>query len=88
MPFLKGIGPTEIIIVALVLFVLFGGKKLTEWAKGVGEAGKELKKAKKEFETAFDDKSEPATETKPAPLPQPEEKPEEQKDKEEGKEVA
>lgn len=45
----SNIGTTEIIIVALVLIVLFGGKKLPELARGMGEAGKELKKAKKEL---------------------------------------
>ncbi|HUC96777.1 MAG TPA: twin-arginine translocase TatA/TatE family subunit [Candidatus Saccharimonadales bacterium] len=39
-------GKTEIIIlIVLVVIVLFvGGKKLPELARGVGQAGKELKK--------------------------------------------
>jgi sec-independent protein translocase protein TatA len=39
-------GKTEIIIlIVLVIIVLFvGGKKLPELARGVGQAGKELKK--------------------------------------------
>lgn len=41
------IGPTEIIIVAIVLLLIFGGKKLPEFAKGVGEAIKEMRKALK-----------------------------------------
>lgn len=41
----NGIGSTEIIIVAVVLLVLFGGKKLPEFAKGLGEAIRELRKA-------------------------------------------
>ncbi|MBU1031563.1 twin-arginine translocase TatA/TatE family subunit [Patescibacteria group bacterium] len=49
------LGSKEILIVALVIFFLFGSKKLTEWAKGLGEAGKELKKAKKEFSSAIDE---------------------------------
>lgn len=49
------IGSTEIIIIALVLVVLFGGKKLPELARGMGEAGKELKKAKKEIMDAKDE---------------------------------
>lgn len=55
MPFLQGIGTTEIVIVSIILLVLFGGKKINEWARGIGEAGKELKKAKKEFESGFDE---------------------------------
>lgn len=49
------LGSKEILIIALIILFLFGSKKLTEWAKGLGEAGKELKKAKKEFTSAIDD---------------------------------
>jgi sec-independent protein translocase protein TatA len=40
-----GVGTTEIIIIAVVLLVLFGGKKLPELARGLGEAIKEFKKS-------------------------------------------
>ena len=39
------IGPTEVIIVAVVILIIFGGKKLPEFAKGLGEAIRELRKA-------------------------------------------
>lgn len=69
MSFLNNIGSTEIIIIAIVIFVLFGGKKMTEWGKGLGEAGRELKKAKKEFEGALNEEEKssgkPITEAKP-----------------------
>jgi sec-independent protein translocase protein TatA len=52
---LGNIGTAEILVVAVVLLLLFGGKKLPELARGFGEAGKELKKAKKEFSEAIDD---------------------------------
>lgn len=55
MPFLKNIGTTELIIIAVILFFLFGGKKLSEWARGFGETSRELKKIKKDFTTAIDD---------------------------------
>ena len=42
---LKGIGTTEIIIIAVVILILFGGRKLPELAKGIGDAVKEFKKA-------------------------------------------
>ncbi|MFS8158857.1 MAG: twin-arginine translocase TatA/TatE family subunit [Candidatus Roizmanbacteria bacterium] len=42
---LNGIGTPEIIIIAVVLLVLFGGKKLPELAKGLGEAIREFKKS-------------------------------------------
>lgn len=51
----NNIGSGEILIVVLVLFFLFGGKKLPELARGLGESGKELKKAKKEIENALSD---------------------------------
>ncbi len=49
------IGSKEILIIALIILYLFGSKKLTEWAKGLGDAGKELKKAKKEFSSVMDE---------------------------------
>lgn len=52
------IGSKEILILALIILFLFGSKKLTEWAKGFGEAGKELKKAKREFSNAWEETDE------------------------------
>jgi sec-independent protein translocase protein TatA len=51
----RNIGTVEIIIVAVILLVLFGGKKLPELARGIGESGKELKKAQREFQDALKD---------------------------------
>lgn len=51
----KNIGTTEIIIIAVVLLVLFGGKKIPELARGLGQSGRELKKAKKELEDSLND---------------------------------
>jgi sec-independent protein translocase protein TatA len=45
---LRGIGTPEIIVIAVILLLLFGGKKLPEFAKGVGDAIKEFRKAAKE----------------------------------------
>lgn len=42
---LNGIGTTELVIIALILLVLFGGKKLPELAKGMGDSIKEFRKA-------------------------------------------
>ena len=39
----RGIGATELIIIAVVLLILFGGKKLPELGKGLGDAVKELR---------------------------------------------
>ena len=51
----NNIGSGEILIIALVLLFLFGGKKLPELARGLGESGKEFKKAKKEIEETLTD---------------------------------
>jgi sec-independent protein translocase protein TatA len=46
------LGLPEIILIGLVLIIMFGGKRMTDMAKSAGEAGKELKKIKKEFNSA------------------------------------
>jgi sec-independent protein translocase protein TatA len=40
-------GTTEVLIIAVVLLVLFGGKKLPELGKGIGDAIREFKKSMK-----------------------------------------
>ena len=57
----KNLGTTEIIIIAVVLLILFGGKKLPELARGLGQSGKELKKAKAELEKALTDEPKRST---------------------------
>jgi sec-independent protein translocase protein TatA len=39
------IGGTEILLIVIALLVLFGGKKIPEFMKGLGEGIKEFKKA-------------------------------------------
>jgi len=39
-----GLGPREIIILAAILVLLFGAKKIPELARSIGEAGKALRK--------------------------------------------
>lgn len=46
------IGLPEIVLVILILTLIFGGKKMTDFAKNAGLAGKELKKIKKEYSEA------------------------------------
>lgn len=50
----KNIGITEILIVAIIILVLFGGKKLPELAKGIAEAIKEFRKAFKNEDSKKD----------------------------------
>jgi sec-independent protein translocase protein TatA len=40
-------GPTEIIIVLVIVLLLFGGKKIPELMKGLGSGIKEFKEASK-----------------------------------------
>jgi sec-independent protein translocase protein TatA len=46
LPFLiAGLGAQEMIIIALVVLVLFGARKIPEFARGLGQGVKEFKKA-------------------------------------------
>jgi len=49
------IGVTEIILVLLVVVLLFGGRKIPELMKGIGQGMKEFKKASK-YDPATDEK--------------------------------
>jgi sec-independent protein translocase protein TatA len=44
------IGSTEIIIIAIVILVLFGGKRIPEFVRSMGDAVREFKKAVKDDE--------------------------------------
>ena len=39
------IGPLEIVLILLVVVLLFGGRKIPELMKGIGQGMKEFKKA-------------------------------------------
>jgi sec-independent protein translocase protein TatA len=39
------IGPFEIVLIVVVLLLLFGGKKIPELMRGIGQGMKEFKKA-------------------------------------------
>lgn len=47
---LSNLGPAELIIVGIVVLFLFGNKKLSGLAKGLGESTKEFKKIKEDIE--------------------------------------
>lgn len=49
------IGVTEIILILLVVVLLFGGRKIPELMKGIGQGMKEFKKASK-YDPAEDTK--------------------------------
>jgi len=46
----KGIGTTELIVIFVIILVLFGGRKLPELGRGIGDAIREFKKAIKNKE--------------------------------------
>jgi sec-independent protein translocase protein TatA len=47
-----GLRPQEMILIALVILIFFGGKKLPEMGKGIGEAIKNFKKSIKTDDAA------------------------------------
>ena len=49
--FLKNIGLPEIILIAIVVFLLFGSKKSKDISHDLGKSVKEFKKVKKEAES-------------------------------------
>ena len=44
-----GLGPTELIIIGVIVLLIFGAKRLPEIGKGLGGAVKELKNVKREI---------------------------------------
>ena len=70
-----GLGTPEIIAILVIVFLLFGAKKLPEFARGLGKSLGEFKKAKSEFEEellktekeAMSDSSASKPESRPSP---------------------
>jgi len=51
------VGPWQIILIVIIVLILFGGKKIPELMKGLGQGMKEFKNATKE-EPKVEDKTE------------------------------
>jgi sec-independent protein translocase protein TatA len=51
---MSNLGGPEIIILAIVVMYFFGADKLKEFARGLGESTKEIKKFKEELEKKDD----------------------------------
>jgi len=49
--FLGMVGAPQLIIIAIAILLLFGGKKIPELMKGIGQGMKEFKKATKDLES-------------------------------------
>lgn len=54
---MPNLGATEIIIIALVLILLFGGKKIPELMRGLGDGIRQFKKGMNEEEKKTEDKN-------------------------------
>jgi sec-independent protein translocase protein TatA len=54
------LGPTEIILIVLIVILLFGGRKIPELMKGIGQGMKEFRKASRGEDTPNDKGSEAA----------------------------
>jgi sec-independent protein translocase protein TatA len=48
-----GLGTPEIILIAVVILVLFGSKKIPEFMQGIGKGLREFKKASSNIENEF-----------------------------------
>lgn len=52
--FLGSIGMTEIIVIALIVLLFFGGKKIPELMKGIGKGVKSFKDGMKDVQEELD----------------------------------
>ena len=50
-PLFIGLGVKEILVIAVIILLLFGGKKIPELMKGIGSGIKEFKKSVKDDDT-------------------------------------
>lgn len=62
--FAKNVGPTEIVVIALILMLLFGRKVLVGIARSAGETFKEMRKVKDSFGEVIEEAQKPAGEKK------------------------
>ena len=56
--FIGGLGLTEIVIIALIILLLFGGRKIPELMKGLGKGVKAFKDGVNEINEGVSDKKE------------------------------
>ena len=53
--FIGGLGLSEILVIALVVLLFFGGKKIPELMKGLGKGVRSFKDGMKEVESGLND---------------------------------
>ncbi|MBO7589196.1 MAG: twin-arginine translocase TatA/TatE family subunit [Bacteroidaceae bacterium] len=60
---LLGLGTSEILLIALIILLLFGARRIPELMKGMGKGVKSFKEGMKEVEKEINTPDEPAKET-------------------------
>lgn len=53
--FIGGLGLSEVLVIALVVLLFFGGKKIPELMKGLGKGVRSFKDGMKEVESSLSD---------------------------------
>ena len=53
-----GLGPTELIIILVIILVLFGGERLPELARSLGKGVREFNKEKQKIQEQYDETKE------------------------------
>ena len=61
---IPGIGPSEMMIVAFIVMLLFGAKKLPELARSLGKSKGEFEKGKNDSESKVESKSNSVTKSR------------------------
>lgn len=62
-PLIFGLGTTEIILIALVVLLLFGGKKIPELMRGLGKGVKNFKEGTQGIDEVLKDDKKTDTDT-------------------------
>lgn len=58
--FIGGLGLSEVLVIALVVLLFFGGKKIPELMKGLGKGVRSFKDGMKEVQSGLDDDEKPS----------------------------
>jgi len=61
------IGSTELIVIVLIIFILFGAKSIPKFAKSIGEARKEFQKGMDESNATSDGDTNATHDSKESP---------------------
>ena len=62
--FMGGLGLSEVLVIALVVLLFFGGKKIPELMKGLGKGVRSFKDGMKEVESGLNGDDSPAEKEK------------------------